>query len=99
MVARGLLLEPMAKKNNGPVRKSAAELRRDFQSPADFRLFARQLMDQASMLDELANHTEEAGLKRLYVDGIKKFPNGLAEVAAYVRNVHKALIDAQGQQH
>ena len=92
MVARGLLLEPMAKKNSG--KKSAAELRREYQSTVDLRSFADQLTHQGETLRELARAADERGHRRLLVDGVKKFPNGVAEVAAYIRNVHKALIDA-----
>ena len=95
MVARGLLLpEPMTRKNSG--KRSAAEIRREYQSPADFRAFADQLSYLGEQLRTLASAAEEGGHKRLYVDGVKKFPNGMAEVASYVRNVNKALIDAQG---
>ena len=91
MVSAVLMPPRMAKKH-------ASELRREDQTPNDFREAARQLKEQAGFLEELAGQIEKAGVKRMEVDGVKKMPNGLQLVRTYVGNVQKAFIDHQNKQ-
>lgn len=88
MIAATMRTRTMADRKRRP---HASELRRDYRSPAELREAARQLVDQAALLDELANEVEKAGAKAVYVDGVLKFRNGLELITAYVGNVEIAL--------
>lgn len=97
MVTANLLMRPvMAKKAAGHgERPNAGKLRREFQSAAELRAASAQLTEQATALDELAGMMEDAGYKRLNVDGVRKYPNALKLLREYVGNVKKSFIDEQ----
>lgn len=97
MSSTALLIRPMARKNPGDRQPHASALRREQQSAKDFRDAARLLTEQAAALDELAELVESEGFRRITVDGVRKFPNAMTLVRAYVGNVKKAVIDEQNR--
>jgi hypothetical protein len=87
----------MAKGNGARKATHSSAFRREWIGVADLRQSARQLTEQAAALDELANIIEGEGIKRVHVDGARKFPNALKLLRVYQGNVRKAFIDEQNK--
>lgn len=89
-----MLWRPMAKSSDDP-KPHASHLRRGTRTPADLRKEAQVLMAQAAELDNMAAEIEKAGVKRVSIDGDKKFVNGTRLVWEFIGAVSKGMIDAQ----
>jgi hypothetical protein len=87
----------MVKKGGDGKPQHASALRREWQTVAELRQSAQSLQDQAFALAQLADEVEEAGYKRVYVDGVRKFPNALKLLRVFVGNVQKAFIDEKNK--
>lgn len=94
MVAPGLLTSPMARKNPHE-NKHASELRWGDWTPAELVEAAKAIQEQAGYLEALADSITKAGVKRLRVDGDKKYTQAVKLLRAFGGNVQKALINAQ----
>jgi hypothetical protein len=69
-------------------------VRRDFLSVDLLRQYADVLSQEATRLREQADKVEASGRNEIFVDGVRKFPNGFGEVQGFINNVGKAMLDA-----
>lgn len=78
----------------GRKRETPADKRRGYVPVGLLRQYADDLMTEATRLREQADKIESAGMKEIYSDGIRKFGNAFPDIAGFVNNIYKGMLDA-----